>query len=290
MKLSVYNYPCTLDAGLDDIDALFPIGTIFAVREPYYKTTADGKGRLLRVDSPSDLVFIDADNELTRNIKWSTGMKVAGSPRLPNSADNWKERGVSEFKSNRWLAAAICFSEALDIDPGHLLSRLNRAEAYLRLEWFNSALHDCEEVLKGNLTDDSLHRKAVFRAAKASYYSGEYEKAIEVAALRPSDLECKSWSNKANRRIQERSIGNYDWCSLFQQAQKEATRVDAAEFIGPLEVRKLNKQGRIRGTYATRDIAVGDLLVSSSPCFRLRLLANLAVGGREAAGVRLSRG
>lgn len=261
MKLSLYNYPCTLHISDDDADALFPVGAILAVREPYYKATVDGKFRMLRVDSPSDLVFMDPKDNLIKGISWSTGPRLSNAPKLPCTDEGWKMRGVGEFKAGRWLCAASCFSEALGINPEHYLSRLNRAETYLRLGWYNSALHDCEECLKGTLDNDDLRRKAVFRTAKASYHLGQYEKTIELASSRLDDPECRSWKVKAEERIRERDTGIYDWCSLFNQAQEASAHIDVADYVGPIEVRR-RKKGGIRGTFATRDIKIGELLVS----------------------------
>lgn len=270
INLTLYNYPCTLGANLHTTDAIFPIGSILAVREPYLKIATHGRTQSLRVDSPSDLVFIDQSHEALKDVKWTTGGNVAGAPVFPKSADGWKERGATEFKAKRWFCAAISFTEALKLDPTHVLSLLNRAETYLRLEWFNSALNDSEAVLKSELKDDNLLRKAIVRAVKASYYLGRYEHTIELIDIRPNDPELVPWTEKAQRRLREGSTGEYDWCSLFRQSQGPAARLDAAEFTGPVEVRNPELRNGIRGTYATRDIDIGELLVSCIFLHRIR--------------------
>lgn len=116
-------------------------------------------------------------------------------------------------------------------------------------------------IANWTLDNDDLRRKAVFRAAKASYHLGQYEKTIELASSRLDDPECRSWKVKAEERIRERDTGIYDWCSLFNQAQEASAHIDVADFVGPIEVRR-GKKGGIRGTFATRDIKIGELLVS----------------------------
>lgn len=37
--LALYNFPSMMQAGVDDIDAVLPVGTILAIREPYFKTS-----------------------------------------------------------------------------------------------------------------------------------------------------------------------------------------------------------------------------------------------------------
>lgn len=269
VMLYLCNYPTTLDTIAEDADKLFPVGAILAIREPYFKVSIDGRSRMVRVDSPSDLIFIHPEHELLKNVKWVTGSKLPNAPQLPTFADGWKERGVIEFKAKRWLSAAICFSEALRLDAGHVLSQMNRAEAYLRLEWFNSALIDAEKSLQGGLRDcDTLYKKALFRAIKASYGLGKYEHAIKLAEARAEDVDIKAWIARSKQRLQERSAGRYDWCSLFRRSQEKAVRLDVADYVGPVEIRESGPNG-IRGTFATRDIKAGELLVRI-PRYHLR--------------------
>ena len=134
-RLSIYNYPTLFDATTDDLDALFPLGSVLLIREPTYKLALTTKTATMRVDSPSDVIFLDKDDPILNEVQWRLGCSIYNTPELPTSADTWRARGGTEFKAQRWLAAAVCYTRALKLDQDSQVLRLNRAETYLRLGW-----------------------------------------------------------------------------------------------------------------------------------------------------------
>ncbi|THH33011.1 hypothetical protein EUX98_g1216 [Antrodiella citrinella] len=164
-RLALYHYPFTLNCSEDEADDLFPIGCILAIREPYYEIASDVP--TIQVKAPSDITFIAQDSPLVNDVTWLNTF-TSYDPKTP---DHWKERGVGHFKNKLWFCAAISFSQGLSLDPVHHLLLLNRAETYLRLEWYNSAARDADAVLAMELDDPTLNRKAVVRATKAHYYA-----------------------------------------------------------------------------------------------------------------------
>jgi hypothetical protein len=56
--------------------------------------------------------------------------------------------------------------------------------------------------------------------------------------------------------------GEYDWKSLWQKELKDP-RVDAAEYVGPVDISTI--EGKGRGLRATRDVEMGELLLVSKP-------------------------
>ena len=100
---------------MDVTDVMFPIGTILAIREPFYKFSANAEMPIIRVDAPSDIVVVDPRSPLLRGVSWSTST-VTAAPRLPTTAENWKERGNGFFKCKQWMCAAISFSEGLKFE------------------------------------------------------------------------------------------------------------------------------------------------------------------------------
>jgi hypothetical protein len=56
----------------------------------------------------------------------------------------------------------------------------------------------------------------------------------------------------------EQNNGHYDWYKMFKRFKVDS-RLDAADYIGPIEVRNLGSCGR--GIVASRDICPGELLV-----------------------------
>jgi len=94
---SVYNYPVTpsiFHPTLDDLDALFPLGTTIAIKEPWVKMSmGDGnKAEMLRVDSPTDIVFIDEPDLILKGVVW----RLSDTPSRKNVAkqpEEWKALG-----------------------------------------------------------------------------------------------------------------------------------------------------------------------------------------------------
>ena len=79
-RLQVYN-----QSNGDNIHRILPNGRVVAIKEPYYKASADG-GCSLRVDHPSDLILLSPMHDC---------MPIAFSPptREPMTAMQWKEAG-----------------------------------------------------------------------------------------------------------------------------------------------------------------------------------------------------
>ncbi|KAH8108158.1 hypothetical protein BXZ70DRAFT_914436 [Cristinia sonorae] len=265
-RLAVYHYPFALDCSTDEAAALFSVGTVLAVREPYYKYAASGEIPMLRVDAASDIMFLDSKHPLVGSVSWSTGRVFpAQTPSTPNG---WKEKGVGHFKRKEWLCAAIAFSEGLRLEATHHLLLLNRSETYLRLGWFRSAASDAEAVMAMDLKDTTLKRKALVRATKAYYSSRRYQEVQQLAEMYPDDADVQEFSTKSRERIHENDTGNYDWQALYRESRQPASRPDIAPYTGPVEVR--SPENGVRGVFVTRDVKAGELLVVSKPiasCF-----------------------
>lgn len=239
---------------------MFPIGAAIAIKEPYYKFVPAAEIPIIRVDSPSDIVFLGNDSPLLQSVSWSTEMP-SDAPTTPTTAIEWKTRGNDLFKRKQWLCAALAFSEGLKLQPtNHLL--LNRAAAYLELHWFASASRDAETVLAMNVESPVHKQKAVCRASKGYYLSGRYDEVRRLAAAYPKDVEAKEFFLKAP--IQQRSMakGRYDIVELLKETRSPGSRPDVAPYTGPVEVKPRPSNQRRLGLFATRDVHAGDLLVS----------------------------
>lgn len=215
---------------------------------------------MIRIDSPSDILPIAPDDEIMRSVRWSGGL-TPQVPRTLASVEDYRLKGAREFKAQKFLSAAICYTEGLKLDETSVIMRLNRSEAYIRLGWYNSALLDADSVIQDGLEDASLLRKAVYRAAKSSYLLQKYRRAIDYAQQLPDDKDCADLITRSKKRLHEKETGEFDWCALFRDSQTEAYRPDVADFIGPVEVKKIGSNS-YRGLFATRDIKIGELLVS----------------------------
>lgn len=242
---------------MEDTDVLFPLGTVLAIKEPYFKLEDGNEIPTVRVDAPSDIVFLDARSQLAQSAAWATNHHV-GAPLLPTTPEDWKKRGNGYFKRRQWLCAAVAYSEGLKLDSKHHLLLLNRAAAYLELHWYNSAAHDAETALSMGLDDPVLKRKAVLRAVRAHYSAERFSKVTQLAKLLPQDSDIRMFASNALQRIRERDGGKYDWGRMYRQTRTPGCRLDVAPYQGPVEVKDVN--GR-RAVFATREVLQGDLLV-----------------------------
>ncbi|KAI0722769.1 hypothetical protein C8Q76DRAFT_793778 [Earliella scabrosa] len=265
---SIYNFPSTSGCTQGYLDAIFPVGSILAVREPTFKTPMQGDRPLVRVDSPTDIIFVMRDSRLLEGVSWRTGRSVPRSPEYLATVEAWQQRGNEYFKSSQWFSAAFAYSHGLALNPDAVVLLLNRAEAYLRLGYHSGAVHDAQRVLSAEAVPDVHRGKATFRLAKAQYSRGEYEAArgnfLRWKKDHREDNTADSWIDHCRARITERETGQYDFVSLIRTA-KQKIRLDVANYMGSLEVRQMTERGGGRGVVATADVDVGELLMVTKP-------------------------
>ncbi len=212
----------------------------------------------IKVDTPSDVVHVDPDHSILHDVSWKAHLTMSGRP---SSGEAWRAMGLKSFKEKRWFSCAIAFSNCIKLNYDIQLSRLNRSEAYLRLGWNNSAFHDSKDALDSGTLSEDKKKKAVVRIIKAHYAMHQYSAVFETAKALPNDKSVDEWTTKASRRIQEQATGDYDWGKLHREAHEaDLYSPDIADFTGPLEVR--TGINGLRGTFVTRDVKVGELLVS----------------------------
>jgi len=221
---------------------------------------------MIHIPTPSDVVFLDPQSNLVKSVTWTTGNPV-GASRGPSTPAEWKKRGNEHYKRKEWLCAAVAYTEGLKLEPRNHLLLLNRAAAYLELQWINSAAHDAEAVITMNLGDAALKRKAVLRATKAYYSAEKYIKVTRLVKRLPDDTEIKTFLAKASQRLRERDEGKFDWLSMYRQSRAPASHPDVASYQGPVEV-KLPRQGDSSGShglFTTCAVDAGSLLFVAKP-------------------------
>jgi hypothetical protein len=262
--VSIYNFPGVHNASLSELDTMFPPLTLLAIREPLIKMTLTGAHSYIRVESPSDLIFLDPSDSLLQKITWKT-------EELPNfvtshSASWWKSVGDSHFECEEYFAAMMAYSYALKHTPSMVALRLNRSLTHLRLENYASALKDAQVALgfEGLTKVDRV--KALYRSGQAEYGAGNYIEAKKwyqnCLDLEPSLSDVAKRLRDCNIREEEQTNGHYAWAKMFEQGLRRETNLDVADFIGPVEVVDMPHRGGGRGVVATRDLASGELLVS----------------------------
>eukprot|EP00741_Cyanophora_paradoxa_P008031 tig00001239_g7770.t1 len=192
-RLSVYNAgrAAAADQGQPRADAgeqyhcllrAFAEGREIAVREPFLKTASDGLP-LIRVDSPSDVVFLasNAPSPAPR----SDGAAAAGAscgggaaqgpsskggrgkkPSAPRGADPETAEGLNEaagraYARDDWPEAERLYGLAMARDPASPKYPSNRAAARLKMGRYAEAFADASKAAK---LDPRWHRPVLRRA------------------------------------------------------------------------------------------------------------------------------
>jgi hypothetical protein len=275
--LSLYNFPGTLSATRRELDTIFPLNTILIIREPVVKMELAASQSHIRVDTPSDVIFVEPNDPLLESISWATGEVIPF--KMTQSIAQWKATGDQHFKYKQFFAATVAYTYALQRDPFQTSIRLNRCLAYIRLGNFAHALSDANAVLESKDLRDDDKVKALYRAAQSEYGECRYLKAkkwyLKCLNVNPKLEDAKTGCQRCEARIREQKSGEYDWRNLFEASLSPSYRPDIAEFRGPVTITSLPHRGGGRGVTATRDINNGELLASAIPHYYRLLLSRL---------------
>jgi len=264
MSVLLHNFPHTETMSNEELDTLFPLNTVIAIREPYPTAIFGRRNACIAIHSPSDFVFLEPGDSVVAGIAWKTGNHPF--PQMTRTGSEWKEFGNHHFKSKQFFAAVIAYTFGLRQSPSFVDLRLNRALAYLRLGNFAAALGDSKDVLQYSALNKNSRLKALYRAAQAAYGRGDYADAIEYYNSCLSEdtdaADAKLGIKKCGQRIKEKRTGQYDWVAMFEQEMSsKAPRIDVSEYRGPVQVVPMKNRGGGRGIIATRDIKMGEVLV-----------------------------
>ncbi|KAF8524717.1 hypothetical protein BU17DRAFT_42595 [Hysterangium stoloniferum] len=268
-SLSLYNFPTMMNSGPHELDSVFPVGTILAIREPFLKQSlVYNSVQFMRVDSPTDVIFMDVNDHNLQDVTWRSGQQVPNMPIRPSTVCGWKEKGDNHFRLKYWLAAAMSYTKGLILDNSAILLKANRAEAYLKLGYFSAAKRDADDVLASPETE-AMEVKALSRAGRAAYYVKKFDEALvyfqKMLAIKEDNPVAKGWIRRTQTRLEEQTLGRYDWPRIFRDSQKLASLSDIASFVGPVKVTTLPSRGGGRGIVATRNIEIGELLLVAKP-------------------------
>ncbi|KIY67795.1 hypothetical protein CYLTODRAFT_490357 [Cylindrobasidium torrendii FP15055 ss-10] len=275
MFIAAYNLPGLFQASLSTLDAHFPVGTILAIREPWMKratVVGSRSNTMIRVDSPSDIIFPTSNADILEGIRWRTRLRAAEELQS-RSAESWKKAGDAYFKQKQNIPAIRAWSHAYTLDPSIVTIPLNRSQAYLNLEWYGAARGDALLALEV-VTSDAHKLKAMYRAACAEYFLGLYRDCVrrckeiqdfgDVADRKRLSMACES-------RMQEASSGKFDIVGMYKTAIAQKTSPDVANYVSSsICADRIPSRGGGRGIKATRHIQVGDLLMVHKPFAAVR--------------------
>src|SRR5258706_4220566 len=100
IAVGVYHFVANPSLFGPSLDGQLPIGTKFAIREPYGKISGGGGGQpFVRVDSPTDIVVLEDDDPHCNGVTW----RYDGNLRriqANKSAESYKALGNSAFQRN----------------------------------------------------------------------------------------------------------------------------------------------------------------------------------------------
>ncbi|KAI9094570.1 hypothetical protein DFS34DRAFT_233949 [Phlyctochytrium arcticum] len=276
-QLSLYHFPI-LPMSLwppaqSDVDAAFPLHQVLAIKEPYLKMANTGDTPLVRVDSPSDLMFVPRGHAMLEGVSWKA-LYPQNDPWVPplpkvRSVEEWKLAGNKFFTTKRYFLALKEYTggiEEHESGPAVAVLFLNRAAALLLLERYNAVLADIEKCMEF-LSDDSdnLLEKAYMRKCKALYELRRWSDALqcyrEMLDKFPRADMAKNGIERVQKRLLEETHGSYDLVKIYNENQRPRPCIDAADFIGPVEVKNIEKKGL--GVVVTKDVHAGELLMAT---------------------------
>ncbi|GAA5991778.1 hypothetical protein JCM10908_001138 [Rhodotorula pacifica] len=265
----IFNYPITdLETGAD-LDELFPQGQVLVIREPTFVRAFKGKSIVIRVDSPTDCLFLPPSAALLDGATWRTD--PPGYPAL-TSVEALRLNGNSSMASLSFACAAKAYSDALALEPTpeeRLVLALNRAQAHFQLENFAACYRDASIVLayldQGVKGPPSAEKKARFRRATALHRMRRFERALEeyelVLELDDAQSQAKESKLAIERMLEQSLTGDFDWAAIGSRRQEFDDTFDLGDYFGPIEVADMPDRLGGRGVIATRDIKVGELLL-----------------------------
>jgi tetratricopeptide (TPR) repeat protein len=259
--LSLFNFQ---DSYCGDPNGWLPEGQILIIKEPFLMSWSGVAEQLLKCDSPSDIEFIDPWNATVLG-------RTAWYRQNALTFDEAKARGNHHFANREYEAALRLYDLALQLQSNHPIILLNRSIALLHLDR-NYEAFECAKLALDSGSTELNQEKLFYHLATAAYRLRDWDSAIahyeKLAQLMPGNAQCKDGLERARARLAESQTGEFDIRALSQSVaagMKRDTvyRVDAADYIGPVEV--VDIPGKGKGIVVSRDVKRGTLLIAAKP-------------------------
>ncbi|KAF4452842.1 hypothetical protein F53441_4397 [Fusarium austroafricanum] len=231
-----------------------PIGTVFILKEPFFKQSVDGPYPL-RVDHPGDLIQLDRHDERIPPELKPLPRKLTDSIESCNEGNGFVEK-------QQWSAAHRSYTQAIQraqTTEEEQLASLSRSLANFNLDRPNKALSD---AIKG---DDPAAptEQSLFLQARALYNLDKFEeckKKLQILAdIFPDNQQVKPEIERVEERLLEQKRGNYDFRNMHKQTEATPPLIDCATFSSLVEIR--NSPGRGQGLFTTEAVSAGDLIL-----------------------------
>ncbi|KAF4636904.1 hypothetical protein G7Y89_g1173 [Cudoniella acicularis] len=230
-------------------------GAVIVVKEPYFKTLGSG-GYGIRVDHPSDVLWLDPDDP-KMPVPWKPT-----STKINKSAEQWKKAGNALFGAGEFNAALEKYFEALKSSPTPADEEIlhnNIALAYLRLEKYEYVLAETSFIPNPLARSE----KSLYRTAVALYNLSRFDESHEILEVLvkqfPESVIGKQDLSRVKLRLEEQMTGKYDFKKTYRDAKLRPPLVDCATFSSRVAVKNTNGKGK--GLFTTRGVKAGDLLL-----------------------------
>ncbi len=118
---------------------------------------------------------------------------------------------------------------------------MNRSQAQLKVDHFEGALNDCQDILK----NDPNNIKALYRCVKALYGLENYDEALvqvkKLLEVDPKNADGQRELTSIVTRIKEKRKGLYNFNQMIEEAKKSSTpRLDNASYVGPVQITEVS--------------------------------------------------
>jgi tetratricopeptide (TPR) repeat protein len=230
-------------------------GSIFIIQNPAFKMLA--KIATVVVDDPSSIIFVyDCDRSLLENTPWYSPQTL--------SVEELKTKGGDMVRQKKYEDALGYYDQALLLDPENSALLLNKWGVFWQLERFRDAYNLAFSAYGAGLEPD----KWLWRLGQTAYKLRDFRLAREhfTTMLEQGFQPGQSLGNQAkcDLRIRESETGCFDIQGIALGYLKAHTAgqhfsPDAADYIGPIEVREIPGKGR--GTVALTRLPKGTLIL-----------------------------
>uniref|UniRef100_A0AC34FKY4 SET domain-containing protein n=1 Tax=Panagrolaimus sp. ES5 TaxID=591445 RepID=A0AC34FKY4_9BILA len=233
------------------------VGTILIIMEPFLKNQLKDKSQYLWIDSPSDVIFVDpTDSEFMDKIGATQWYESASK-----DSEYWREKANECFKKGKFEDALKLYDRAIRYNSELAVLYLNKSLTCLKIEAFYAAYESakiaCEKV--------GDKEKALYRMGLAAYGMREWQKAAkrfaELLKEFPQNTTAEEKHRDANFRWSEQKHGTFDFKNMHIESKKEKSKIDVADYAGPIEIADIPGKGR--GIIASENIKAGTLIVVS---------------------------
>lgn len=265
-KVELHGLPFNVCASAGELDALFPKGSLLAIKAPRLRDDARGDISV-QCYSPTDVDVLSTDET---GLVWHDSVLAPSDTPPKRTAKTWKKIGT-DFAKKGWLyAAERAFTLGLQLAE-HASMRLARSQVRSELGLKRGALDDANAVLALDQSSYSteLHQSALLRSVAAANELQLW--ALAQERLEQARLLCPAPNEHIDDLLEVveasqrwASTGEIDWPALLEVSLID-TDISVPDSVRPALYVEAKEPGGGRCVVARADIEAGQLLVLAAP-------------------------